>query len=347
MAMKKKFLPLLVVFLVASSGASVLAGDYAIANSHYAPQIGLDSFNYSVQKRLESIRLGSISLNYASAPLIRSDGALAAPASRSSSVRGASGGRQIDCVYNNGLTVWGDLYQTWASQSSGDGGHGYRYRATSPAVGIDWTSGAFTGGIATSYNWGKLKDKDGGGDLTARTWGLEAYGQYNAQKYYISADLGYGYTHYKSPSFHSNSLNLGAEFGLKFNFNDILITPHAGMRVFHDRRGAVERGNLPSSGRDSYYVWEIPMGVAVGYVFRAGGVMIMPQVKAGWTPELARRRSGFAGFSAPRRARNGFILGAGLEARITQSLSGHLDYTANLRNNAYEHHWNLGVGFSF
>ncbi|MDR2390143.1 MAG: autotransporter outer membrane beta-barrel domain-containing protein [Planctomycetota bacterium] len=365
--MKKTMLPFTfaVLFLASLSGKPAQAVELEIhSSSPYAAQIGMDSFNYSVRKRLDAVRMGAIDSVYAGAAPFGSDSALAAaPATRSASVRSSVSRRQLDCVYYNGFTVWGDLYQTWAKQTGRDGSSGYRYTATAPAVGFDWTSGPVTIGFATTYNFGKLKGGDANQSLKARAWDMEVYGQYNAAKYYISAGIGYGYNHYKGTrwdsvslphfaDYHSHSVNLDGEFGLKFNFSDFLITPHAGLRLFHDRRGAFAEdntlaGNPVESGRASYYVWEVPLGVNLAYAIRAGGAMIIPQVKAAWIPELARRRGNVAVASAPRRARNGFLIGVGLEAKISRTLGVHVDYNANFRNNAHEHHWNLGVGFTF
>ncbi|MDR1535029.1 MAG: autotransporter outer membrane beta-barrel domain-containing protein, partial [Planctomycetota bacterium] len=340
------------------------------SNSPYAAQIGFDSFNYSVKQRLESIRLGVLDSGYSAAPLIRSDSAMAAPASRSSSVRSSYTQRQLDCVYTSGFTVWGDIYQTWASQRSEDDNAGYRYTATAPAVGFDWTSGSFTVGLATTYNWGRLRGKDISHNLKARAWDIAAYGQYNTNRYYARAGIGYGYNHYSGnrwaaipqyASYHSHSLNLEGEFGLKFNFSDFMVNPHAGIRLFHDRRGAFAETPLTNisfgAGKENYYVLELPLGVDLGYAIKAGGALIVPRVKAAWIPELARRRGRVSGSlldslipyssDSPRRSRNGFLLGLGLEAKITKSLSGHIDYDVNFRHKAYEHHWNVGVGFTF
>ncbi len=400
--MKKFVLPLLALALAASMGTAQAGTTQLISsgygNDPYSAQIALDSFNYSVRKRFEEVRLGGFQRGFASAPLFRSDEAVAsAPSSRSSSVSGVSSRRQLDCVYYNGFTVWGDLYQTWASQSSKEY-HGYTYRATAPALGFDWSNGNITVGIATTYAWGKQKTKDINHNQDVDTWGVQGYFQYDTEKWYANATLGYGYNRYKgaryddnpnidygvggvgfpqghAAKYHSNSFNVDGEFGLKFNFNNFLVTPHVGIRYFHDRRGEISEGNAALSGandfynvyagRHNYQVLELPVGVNLGYVFYAGGAVIIPQIKAAWIPELTRRRGTVTGQygaldedglngtvavlneQGAKRARNGFLLGIGIEAKITKSLTAHLDYNCNFRNNAYEHHWNLGAGFTF
>lgn len=396
--MRKHVLAALALAIAFTAGldASAQAVDFSIrsgyANDTHASQIAYDSFNNSIKRRLESVRFGNISRGFASAPILRSDDAYAmAPSSRTSSYPSASR-RQLDCVYYNGFTVWGDFYQTWASQSTKNGLPGYKYRATAPAVGLDWSSGNFTVGLATTYNWGKLKSKSISHSQNVRTWGLEAYAQYDAELFYVNATAGYGYNRFKgsrfddnpnipgfpgqvshSARYHSNAFNADAEFGMKFNFGGFQLTPHVGVRYFHDRRNKIEESNGVvgyngydiQADRKNYHVLELPVGVNVAYVFNMGGALIIPQFRFSWIPELARRRGNVSGtynaydpvsggyqsaaFSAnsPKRGRNGFLLGGGIEAKITKSLSAHLDYNCNFRNNAYEHHWNLGVGFTF
>ncbi|MDR1518591.1 MAG: autotransporter outer membrane beta-barrel domain-containing protein [Planctomycetota bacterium] len=352
--MKKMLVFLMALVLAASWLGSVSRASEIYSDSPYAAQIGMQSFNMSIAKRLESVRLGFLDLNAASAPLFGSGDALAAPSSRAAGVKSSASRRYLDCVYNNGFTVWGDFYQTWAKQSSRDGNAGYEYRASAPAFGLDWSGGNFSIGLATTYNWGRLKSREGSERLKARSWDTTLYGQYNVEKFYVSGELSYGYNRYKgtgagawanigSASYHSNSFNLDVEFGMKFNFRDLLVTPHAGMRLFTDRRDEI--GN---AGRQSYYSWETPLGVNLAYAVRAGGALIVPRIQAAWIPELARRRARWGtNWQAPRHARNGFLLGAGIEAKITKQLSGHIDYTANFRKHANEHHWNFGVGFTF
>ncbi len=395
--MKKYVLPLLALALFAVTGSAQAGAPLTIAtgyaNDPYSAQIALDSFNYSVRKRFEAVRLGGFQRGVASAPLVRADEALAsAPSSRSSSVSGVSSRRQLDCVYYNGFTIWGDAYAAWAGQSNKDW-LGYNFDTVGPALGFDWSNGAFTAGIATTYAWGKQKTKSISHKQDVDTWGVQGYFQYDCEKFYANATLGYGYNRYNgtrvdsqavwypgmvaagvgahSAKYHSNSFNVDAEFGMKFNFKGFLVTPHVGIRYFHDRRDAInEAGGIGgfyniSAGRHNYQVLELPVGVNFGYVINAGGAVIVPQVKFAWIPELTRRRGNVSGWyngadnagvpvlgvglneSAAKRARNGFLLGAGVEAKLTKSLSMHVDYNCNLRNNAYEHHLNLGAGFTF
>ena len=389
--MKKLFRPLLALSLAAVFGLGAQAADptrSGYGNEYFAAMTSYDSFNLSVRKRLESVRVGSSTQNvgsarYSSADLFSSDEAYAmAPSSRTGSVSSSYRRRQLDCVYYSGFTVWGDLYQTWAKQRTRGNSDGYDFRTFGPAIGFDWTSGAFTGGIATTYNWGKLKSRDFHHDRKTRTWAVEGYGQYNTDMFYINATLGYGHNSFRSSrrwsdgltassngdKYSSNSWNIDAEFGWKFNFSGLQMTPHIGLRYFHDRRGTINEGGnnyrIHANTRNSYLL-EMPIGVDVGYEINAGGAIFIPRVKAAWVPQLTHKRGEWSGrywdnnangglggwlgsgAGAARRDRNGFNLGAGMEAKITKSLSAHVDYNINFRSKAYEHHWNLGVGFTF
>lgn len=292
-----------------------------------------------------------------------SDGAYAmAPSSRASSVASARR-RQLDCVYTSGFTLWGDLYQTWGRQSETDGNDdSYRYRTFGPAIGLDWTSGGFTIGGAMTYNWGKLSARDISNDQKLETWALDLYGQYNADNFYVNGSIAYAHNRFDSDfgrwgggRFNSNSFNLQGEFGWQFVFGGFHVTPNAGVRFFHDRRGSINDGELNADSRN-YYTVELPLGVNLAYEINAGGMAFIPRARFAWIPEIARRRGAVTGTvvgggsfneNGAHRAKNGFQAGLGMEARFTESLSAHVDYNINFRSREYEHHWNLGMGFSF
>ncbi|MDR1744439.1 MAG: autotransporter outer membrane beta-barrel domain-containing protein [Planctomycetota bacterium] len=453
--MRKLLRPLLAMSLVALVGAEAIAGQVSgFGNSSYGSQMSYDSFNFSVRKRLQSVRLGSLGgtpfgggslssrapadtygpdyaapgasspgqsygggpggynrgynqgynanpAGYAPAPgyndgynsgaggynsgygnnlntnynpnnygangysyAFSSDSAYAmAPSSRASSVASARR-RQLDCVYYSGFTVWGDLYQTWARQrSTGRSEDGYNYRTFGPAVGLDWTSGPVTVGVATTYNWGKLRGRDIGHDQKIETWAADLYAQYNADNFYINGSLGYGHNKFDSDRsggfsdrFSSNSLNIEGEFGWKMNWNGLQVIPTAGVRYFHDRRGNIDEGaGGIRAGTGNYHVFEVPLGVNLAYEINGGGMVFVPRARMAWIPELDRVRGSWSGTDGgagasgvgARRSRHGFQAGLGLEGRFTETLSAHVDYNINFRSKQYEHHWNLGMGFSF
>lgn len=350
------------------------------ATDSYGSQLSYDSFNLSVRKRMESVRVGSIaqpfgrstvnpdSYNYqvGSATLSSDEAYAMAPSSRVAS-NSTYRRRQLDCVYYSGFTVWADMYQTWSRQRSDGNNDGYRYRTFGPAVGFDWTSGGFTIGLASTYNWGKIKSRSWDNDRKLRTWALELYGQYNADLYYINATLGYAHNSFRSDQrswvggghdrYSSNSWNIDAEFGYKLNFSGFQVTPHIGARYYHDRRGSIDEGwGGASVNAKNYDVLEIPVGVNLAYEINTGGMILVPRARFGWTPELFRKKGKASGTwwngarldeSSSRRGRNMFTLGLGLEAKITKAISAHIDYNANIRSKQYEHHWNFGAGFSF
>ena len=378
--MRKLVWPLFALALATFLGAGAHAVDFlssGYGNDSYQSQLSYDSFNLSVRKRMETMRIGSVGQSFGTrrfntASMFSSDEALAmAPSSRYDAGNNSYRRRQLDCVYYSGFTVWGDLYQTWSRQRDRGDDDGYKSRVFGPAVGFDWTSGPVTLGIATTYNWGKIKSRDFHHDRKTRTWGLEAYGQYNSDLFYVNATLGYGHTTFRSDRniswnhsdrYSSNAVNLDGEFGWKFNFGGLQVTPHAGFRYFHDRRGSINEGganfDIHASTRN-YHTFELPLGVDVGYEINTGGMIFVPRARFGWTPELSRKRGGASGTyrvggntfrysdNTARRNRHQFNVGLGLEAKITKTLSAHIDYNCNFRSRLYEHHWNLGMGFSF
>lgn len=375
--MKKYLLAMMALVMVASLGATAQAANVTnYPNNAYATQIATDTFGYSVKRRFESARGGETVRGLASAPLIGSSDAYGmAPVSRVSG--DGYSRRQLDCVYYNGFTIWADAAAAWAGQSSDGDDIGYKYRTMGPVIGFDWSNGAWTFGAAGTYLWGKQDSKwpvDQNQD--ANTFGGELYGQYNTRLFYANVTAAYANTKFKGPwndSFHSNSFNFAGEFGFKFNLGCFRITPNIGLRYFHDRRGETTAwetgyqytGDFLDVDAESYHVLELPIGVNLAYEFVVGGAVLIPQLKFAWIPELDRNRGyakgtyyeydiptntydayGWDEF-APTRNRHGFLLGAGLEAKITKTISAHIDYNCNLRSRAYEHHLNLGVGFTF
>ncbi len=292
-----------------------------------------------------------------------------APSSRTSSVASARR-RQLDCVYYSGFTVWADLYQSWGKQNGKGAEDGYKYRTFGPALGFDWTSGNFTIGAATTYNFGKMKGRSYYHDRRLQTFALDLYGQYNSDIFYVNGSLGYAHNSFKSDrtvdqgganhdKYNSNAFNIEGEFGWKFNWSGLNVTPHAGLRFFHDRRGNISEGGASSRlqiGSKNYHVLEVPIGVRASYEINTGSVLLVPRANFAWIPTINRKGYEASGtiegnedyqYNSARRARHGFQLGVGMEAKITRSISAHLDYQFNFRSKAREHYWNLGVGFTF
>jgi outer membrane autotransporter barrel domain len=356
--------------LVLGLGAYANALDQGYGNDSYATQLGFDSFNLSVKKRLASTRIGGSTRLFGAAPVLAAPDAYAAPASRNATV--GSGRRQLDCVYYSGFTVWADMYQTWARQRS-HGSDGYSYRTTGPAIGLDWSSGGWTFGLAGTHGWGKIKGRDTGHKRNTRQWVFEAYGQYDTERFYVNASAAYTHNNFRSQrsfvgggardEYNSNGWNFDGEFGLKFNLSNFLITPNVGIRYFRDRHGSVnETGSnwRIGTGKRSYYTLELPVGVDFAYELVTSRAIFVPRASVAWIPEIARRRGNAEGnyynnsgavnpFSenGAKRGRNGFEFGLGLEAKLTNSFSAHLDYQLTLRSRQRVHNWNLGAGFTF
>lgn len=298
-------------------------------------------------------------------------------------------GRYIDCEYTNGFTIWGGGYGTWGRQKSHNLEDGYKLHAAGPALGIDWSNGAFTAGIAGTYAWGKIKGRSFNHDRDTKTWAITGYGQWTNGALYVNGLVGYGRNRFDgdhtnswndqfnqlntvygdSGKYHSNSWNAAAEVGYKFLLGSCFsITPNVGIRYFHDKNKAFSESatyflagaNAGSYSihwnREKYHVLELPIGVTFGYEIKTGNAVIVPQLRAAWVPEIDRKRAGATGYDSfdnvyhlksARRNRNGFLVGAGLQARFSQKVSANLDYNVTLRNHGYEHNLNLGVGFTF
>lgn len=372
--MRKFVRPLLALALVAVVMPAAHATDFTgFANDSYAAQISFDAFNQSVKKRMQAARVGSSTQYFGAAPvLFQSEDAYAmAPSSRSSSVAAGTTRRQLDCVYYNGFTVWGDFYNTWSKQSSRSGLDGYRYTVRGPALGFDWSNGPLTLGLAGTYNWGKVRSEDFAHTRKTQTWALEIYGQYNTERFYANASAAFSRTRFKSnradngthrDRYHSNSWNFDGEFGMKFGNEIFKVAPNVGLRYFHDRKASIsESGNIGRvyGDRKYYHILELPVGVDISSEIAMGGALIIPRARVAWIPEIGRKRGNFTGSrntvggvthisdNSAKRGRHGFQVGAGVEAKITKAISAHVDYNAILRRSAWEQRLNLGLGFTF
>lgn len=429
----KKYLAAVTAVLLVSGLGMALELNVGNSTSNYAAQTAIGAFNTSVRGRMSAARVGDLFLaGFTShgryAPLASEQAYGAAPSTRATprAAYGYNGSprRQLECVYTSGFTVWGDVYGAWERQKAKSENVGYKYRVGGPAIGFDWTTGGLTLGLATTYSWGTMKDVGGRivGDQAialagaqnknnrdTRTWGLMAYGQYNARMWYANATLGYGRTRHKSSlglggtfarlpvggvsgtfgadaddKYGVNAWNADVEFGMKFRFGrGFLLSPSVGLQYFHSRRGKVDETGVLNyvitavnaagtydirmvSGARNYYSLELPVGVTFAYEIPAGSAIIVPQLRFAWIPELAREKGRASGTlyaterpgnwgtdvlpytdHAARRSRHAFNIGAGVQAKLNQTVSLHLDYDVTLRSRYYNHNLNLGVGVTF
>ncbi len=368
--MKRTLLAMAAMILVAGTSYTTTAAalDTGYDNDMFAAQTSNDAFLTSVKQRLSIARMPNENFySRMSAAPLSSDSALGATGSSYSSRR------QLDCVYYNGFTVWGDIYGAWGRQRSKDDKDGYKNHVAGPALGFDWSNGSFTAGVATTYNRGKIKGLDRPHDRDTKTWALSGYGQWSGRNLYVNANITYGYNRYNGSrldgnsymesSYHSNSWNLAAEAGYKIPLGAFTVTPNIGLRYFHDKREDVSEsvsgmhGNGLFVQNRNYHVFEMPLGVVAAYEIRTSGMTLIPQARFSWVPEFDRRRGVANGYcldtnkswseESPKHGRNASILGLGLQAKFSEMISGGLDYNLELRDRKYEHRLNLGIGFSF
>ena len=340
----------MVGIFVACASAAAAADATNFANDAYASQLSMDAFNKSVKHRMQVARFGFYG------------GVNAPPAQRyaASSMYG-------DCPTSS-FTVWADGYASWAKKKDNNG---YRYAVAGPALGFDWSNGPLTVGLATTYNWGKLKGREVSHDNKTRTFGVTAYAQYNYERFYVNAAVSYGRNRFKSnryevdgafgdtgrAKYHSNTWNAQMEVGTRLNICNFLIEPNVGLRYFHDRRNSfdetfdVAATNL--YGKRTYHTWEVPVGVDVAYEIGLFNAMLMPRLHFAWVPQFDRkhptasRTVATALSERSRRTSHGWELGAGFQTKVFRGMSAHVDYTVNMRSKTYEHTLTAGLGMSF
>lgn len=334
--------------LLLSQGFAVDTTNFA--NDAFASQISMDSFNQSIRHRLEVSRMafyGDVNRP---------------PAER------YFGSNFSDCKASN-FTIWGDGYYTWGKKKDSNG---YKYRVGGPVLGFDWSNGPLTVGIATTYNWGKLEGREVDHENKTRTWATTAYAQWNYERFYVNAELSYGYNRFKSKryevlgvpvadpataKYHSNAWNAQVELGARLNWCNFLVEPHIGFRYFHDNRQSfneqVAGGGVNSFDKRNYHAIEMPLGLDVAYQAGFMNGLFTPRLHFAWIPQFDRRYAK-AVMNAPtyqqetsERARHGFELGAGLQTKVYKGISAHVDYNVNMRSKTYEHTLSAGLGMSF
>ena len=338
------------LFLLCLSATAIAADSTNFANDGFASQISMNAFNQSVKHRLEVARFGFYG------------GVSVPPAQRQVA------GNITDCPTSS-FTVWADGYGAWGKQKTNS--NGYKIRLGGPALGFDWSNGPVTLGIATTYAWGKIQARDIDHDRKTRMFGTTAYAQVNYERFYVNAALSYGYNRFKSErwtinglasaapakeKYHSNAWNAELEVGTRLNFCNFLLEPHIGVNYFTDRRKSFDEG-LPNGAvntfnKRTYHALEMPLGLNVGYEIAVGNTMLIPRLRFDWVPQFDRKYGkAYTDDGSIRersqRARHGFILGAGVQAKVYKSVSAHIDYNVNMRSKAYEHMINAGLGVSF
>ena len=327
------------------------AAETNFANDAFASQLTMDAFNKSVRYRMQVARFDFY-------------GGVKVPPAQSY-VDG-----NLDGCPESAFTIWADGYTAWGKKKDSDG---YKFNVAGPALGFDWSNGPLTLGVAGTYAWGKMKDRETWHENKNRTWALTTYAQLNYERFYVNADLSYGRNRFKSTrktfagvytpddpadaKYHSNAWNAEMEIGTRLNLCNFLIEPHIGVRYFHDRRGGFDENNtaLPSNyySKRNYHALEMPIGVDVGYEIAVCKTMLIPRLHFAYIPQFDRK-AGTASADVAQvirdsssRARHGFELGAGLQAKVYRSLSAHVDYNVNMRSKAYEHTVTAGLGMSF
>ncbi len=348
--MRKTLIVALAIVAVSVSAcrtASAATTNYA--NDGFIAQISMDAFNQSVKHRMQVARFAFY-------------GDVSAPPEQYNynAVDASCAPRTIN--------VWADGYGSWGKQKTTDG---YRFNVGGPALGIDWTNGPMTVGIAGTYNWGKAKARNMYHDRKTRTWALTAYAQWNYERFYVNAAVSYANNRYKSnrgdaasdglarASYRSNSWNAAIELGTRLNICNFVIEPNIGFRYFNDRRKAFTENLLADTwvdySRRNYRAMEMPVGVDLSYDISIFNTMIKPRLHAAWVPTFARREGKADGTIAgggsfadrATRGKHGWELGAGFQTKVFRGIFAHVDYTVVMHTKAYEHMLNAGLGWQF
>ncbi len=191
---------------------------------------------------------------------------------------------------------------------------------------------------------------------------------YSSNSFNIDAEFGW--------KFFVSGFNISPHAGFRYYHDNRGSFSENGNYYYLNDNNVVGNENRLSMDGRNYHVFEMPLGVNVSYPITASnGSFWVPRVGFAWIPMLARSDANSNGaiynasedsvdprsfpnrsynitadgydWASKRRASQGFQLSVGLEARLTKSLTGHIDYDINFRSGAHEHYWKAGVGFTF
>ncbi len=307
------------------------------------------------------------------AALPGSNSAFAQMESAGTTIHDASGYRYQESIGS----IWAGFLGSWSKQKSKNRLYGYDNDTYGFILGYDRQIDRLNIGFAGSYQRGYL-DVDGvATKYKSHFMNLGLYGSYVLENgLYAKAGIGYshGWNKYnvnmilggqKHGSFNNDAFSANTEIGyavsLPANFK---IIPSIGLRYSHLRQDAwtesLHGGNRNIANwfaKKKYNYVDIPIDVRVAKSFCLNGIVLTPEVHAGWTYAAKHERpnvtTGFVGtdrgftvFGAnPGRSR--FATGASFKGRFTENFEASLDYNLETRSKFTDHSLSLSAIVTF
>ncbi len=302
-----------------------------------------------------------------------STGALAQTAPTGATVRDANG----ICYRERIGSLWAGFLGGWSKQKSKDRISGYDYDTYGAILGYDRQMDRLHVGFAGAYQRGYLDVDDMATKFKSHFMNLGLYGSYILENsLYLKAGLGYayGWNKYdvgmilggrKHGSYNIQAYSANTEIGyaisLPANFK---IIPSVGLRYTHLRQDAwtesLEGGNRNIANwfdKKKYNYVDIPLDVRLAKSFCTNGIVLTPEVHAGWTyaakHEQPNVTTGFVGTDrgftvfGVNPGRNRFIAGASFKGRFTNNFEASLDYNLETRSKYTDHSLSLSAVLTF
>lgn len=302
-----------------------------------------------------------------------STNALAQMESNGTTVRDANGYRYQE----SNSSLWAGFLGSWAKQKDKNRLYGYDYDTYGFILGYDRRIDRLSIGFAAAYQRGYLDVDDVATKFKSHFMNLGLYGSYMLENG-LYAKAGIGYAHgwnkydvnmilgggkhgsYNNQAYSANT-EIGYAIGLPANF---MIIPSVGLRYTHLRQDAwtesLQGGDRNIANwfdKKKYNYVDIPLDVRLAKSFCAGGMVLTPEIRAGWTHAAKHERpnatTGFVGTSrgftvfGVNPGRNRFIAGASFKGRFTDNFEASLDYNLETRSKYTDHSLSLSAVFTF
>lgn len=234
-----------------------------------------------------------------------------------------------------------------------------KYTSSTEAVGMAYTRGPWTAGVALSYEYGTNKydvshsapSIDGNAKFRDQVFGVNLFGTYRMMNdWYASGNVFTGFSRSKPKyvytyvpggvnSFTSMDTEKDTVFGSSlevgkyFNLNEgFFVKPFVGFDYAHipgREYHFMEGGTAATMNSESQNFYEVPIGVGIGKSFHSGSWVITPNVDVAFINSIGKmdNKNYYAGFSSydGQKWRTYGVAGSHYGGRISAGLDAQLN----------------------
>jgi outer membrane autotransporter protein len=272
---------------------------------------------------------------------------------------------------DNGWGFWVDGIGTWGEQDSISGAEGYDYNTSGTAFGLDHQlNDKWLIGISAGFSNTEVDSETGSTETDIDTTNIGLYVTYEVPKWYVDAGFSYGMSDVdisrritgigtNTGNTESDAYSLYAIGGYHFGERPWIFTPIVGLswtRVETD--GYNEAGAMPQSiGEFESDTFNSHLGARLEYFFDEG---LVGELRATWMHDFVDDDQTVAGRFIGAPAGTGSfeskglnpgddsgILGCGMKWNMSETITLHLDYDVELREEFLAHNLVGGVRIEF